>query len=169
MFAGFVNVSVRTITNARQVGVRLQSKCNSTHRHAGSMPPLQRLHGRRGNRREDFVHAGQASKGGKWEPRFSFGVFVGTLNSSSEAVVVTEQGLAIKTRAANVRSIPESESWDTDRILGMRAVAWSPDGSDSAFDIQVGMERPAEMVFRSPGDVLMENEVARTHFRRKDF
>ena len=31
---GFVNASVRTITNARQVWVRLQSKCNSTHRHA---------------------------------------------------------------------------------------------------------------------------------------
>ena len=31
---GFVNASVRTITNARQVGVRLQSKCTRTHRHA---------------------------------------------------------------------------------------------------------------------------------------
>ena len=31
---GFVNASVRTITNARQVGVRLQSKCTGTHRHA---------------------------------------------------------------------------------------------------------------------------------------
>ena len=31
---GFVNASVRTITNARQVAVRLQSKCNGTHRHA---------------------------------------------------------------------------------------------------------------------------------------
>ena len=31
---GFVNASVRTTTNARQVGVRLQSKCTSTHRHA---------------------------------------------------------------------------------------------------------------------------------------
>ena len=31
---GFVNVSVRTITNARRVGLRLQSKCASTHRHA---------------------------------------------------------------------------------------------------------------------------------------
>ena len=30
------------------------------------------------------------------------------------------------------------------------------------FDIQVGMERPAEMVPRSPGEVLMENKVART-------
>ena len=31
---GFVNAIVRTITNARQVGVRLQSKCTGTHRHA---------------------------------------------------------------------------------------------------------------------------------------
>ena len=30
----FVNVIVRTVTNARRVGVRLQSKCASTHRHA---------------------------------------------------------------------------------------------------------------------------------------
>ena len=31
---GFVNASVRMTTNGRQVGVRLQSKCNGTHRHA---------------------------------------------------------------------------------------------------------------------------------------
>ena len=31
---GFVNVSVRTITKARRVAVRLRSKCTSTHRHA---------------------------------------------------------------------------------------------------------------------------------------
>ena len=31
---GFANVSVQTITNARRVGVRLQSKCGSMHRHA---------------------------------------------------------------------------------------------------------------------------------------
>ena len=55
------------------------------------------------------------------------------LDSSSEAVVVTEQGLAIKTGAANVRRTP-----------GMRSVPWSPDVSDNAFDIQVGMGRPAE-------------------------
>ena len=39
----------------------------------------------------------------------------------------TEQGLAIKARSANVSSIPESERWDADRILGMLgmlAVPW---------------------------------------------
>ena len=30
----FVNASVRTITNARQVGVRLRSKCTDTHQRA---------------------------------------------------------------------------------------------------------------------------------------
>ena len=40
------------------------------------------------------------------------------LNSSSE-VVVTKQGLAIKTPSVNDRSIPESGRWDVDRVLGM--------------------------------------------------
>ena len=31
---GFVNVSVRMMTNARRVGVRMQSLCTGTHRHA---------------------------------------------------------------------------------------------------------------------------------------
>ena len=61
-----------------------------------------------------------------------------------------------------------SERWDADRILGTRAVPWTPDGRDNAFDIQVGMERP-EMVPRDPGKVLMEIEVARTDLRRADF
>ena len=89
--------------------------------------------------------------------------------SSSEAVVVTEQGAAIKTRAVNVRTIPESESFDVDRILGMRAVQCSPDGSDNAPDIQVGMERPAEMMLALQAKFLMENKVARTYLRRADF
>ena len=61
----------------------------------------------------------------------------GILKSSSEAVVVTEQGSVIKKRPANVRRILESERWSVDRIPGMRVVAWSPYGSDNAFDIQV--------------------------------
>ena len=41
--------------------------------------------------------------------------------------------------------------------------------SDNAFQIQVGMERPAEMVPRDSREVLMENKVARTYLRRADF
>ena len=63
----------------------------------------------------------------------------------------------------------ESYSLTSGRLLGMRAVPCSPNGSDRAFDIQVGMERPAEMVPRTPGEVLMENRAARTNLRRADF
>ena len=133
------------------------------------MTPLQRLRGRRDNTlilefgEKIVCMPAKPARGRKWDPRFPPGEFVGMLNSSSEAVVVTEQGMAIKTRSANIRRIPESERWDADRILGTRAVPWSPDGSDNAFDIQVEMERPAEMVPRDPGEVLMENKVARTY------
>ena len=57
----------------------------------------------------------------------------------------------------------QDSSWvgnmESDRILGMRAVPWLPDGSDTTFDTQAGM------VPRSPGEVLMETKVARTYFR----
>ena len=130
--------------------------------------PLQRLHGRREN--TPILEFGEKilymppkpARGRKWEPRFHPRVFVGMRNSSSEAVVVTKQGMAITTRSANIRRFPESERWDADRILGIR-------GSDNAFDIQVGMERPAEMVHRDPGEVLMENKVGRTNLRRAAF
>ena len=71
--------------------------------------PLQRLHGRN--------MPAKPARGETWAPRFYLAVFLGMLDSSSEAVVVTEQGLAMKRRAANVRRILESERWDADRIL----------------------------------------------------
>ena len=60
--------------------------------------PLQRLHGRRDNtpilefgERILYMSAKPARRE-KWEPRSHPRVFVGMLNSSSDAVVVTEQG-----------------------------------------------------------------------------
>ena len=72
--------------------------------------PLQRLHGRRDNTpilefgEKTWYMLAKPARRGKWEPRFHPGVFVGMLNSSSEAVVVTEQGTVIKTRSANLVS-----------------------------------------------------------------
>ena len=100
--------------------------------------PLQRRRGREGSTpilefgEKILYMPAKPRSGGEWEPRFYPGVFVGMLNSSSEAAVVTVQGLAIKTGAANIRRV--------------RAVPWSPDGSDNAFDIHVGLERLAEVV-----------------------
>ena len=89
---------------------------------------LQRLHGREDNTpilefgEKILYMPAKPARGGKWEPRFHPGVFVGVLNSSSEAVVVTEQRLAIKTRSSDIRRVPESERWDADSILQIRAV-----------------------------------------------
>ena len=137
--------------------------------------PLQRLHGRRDNTpiqefgEKILYMPAKPARGAKWEPRFHPGVFVGMLDSWSEAVVVTEQETAIKTRLANIRRISGSERWDADRILEMRAVPWSPDGSETVSDIQAGMERPAEVMPRVAGEVLMEHRVARAYLRRADF
>ena len=60
--------------------------------------PQRRLHGRRDKTpilefgEKILYMPAKPARGGRWEPRFQRGVFVGMLNSSSEAVVVTEQG-----------------------------------------------------------------------------
>ena len=58
--------------------------------------PLQRLRGRQDNTpilefgEKILFMPAKLARGGTWEPLFHLGVFVGMLNSSSEAVVVTE-------------------------------------------------------------------------------
>ena len=80
------------------------------------------------------------------------------LNSSSAAVVFTEQ----RDGDQDMEMGRGQDSWNSSRSV-------SPGGSDNAFDIQVGMERPAEMMPRVLGDVLMDKKVARTYLRRADF
>ena len=90
--------------------------------------PLQGLHGRGDNApllelgEKILYMPAKPARGGKWDPRFHPGVFGSMLHPPSEAVVVTKQRLAMKTRAVNVRRIPESERCDADRIPGIRAV-----------------------------------------------
>ena len=130
--------------------------------------PLHRLHGRKDKLGEKILCVpAKPARGGKWKPRFHPGVFVGMLKSSLEAVVVTNGWRS--RHAQRTSGIPKSGRWDADRMLGTRTVPWCPDGSDNAFDMHVGTERPAEMVPRSFREVLMENKVARTDLRRAEF
>ena len=88
---------------------------------SASKTPTHRLHGRRDNKpilefgEKILYMPANPARVGQWDQRFFPGVFVGMLNSSSDAVIVTEQGSAIKTRSANISINPESG-------LGMRAV-----------------------------------------------
>ena len=77
--------------------------------------PTHRLHGRRNNMpilefgEKILYMPAKPARGGKWDRRFYPGVFAGMLNSSSEAVVVTEQGSAIRTRGANVSHVTRAK------------------------------------------------------------
>ena len=108
----------------------LMNRCRHRQRRKDTAAKTTRAKGQHtdsGVWRKVLYMPAKPARGGKWEPRIYLGVFVGMLNSSSGAVVVTEQGLAIKTRSANTRRVPESERWDAGRILEMRATPWSPD------------------------------------------
>ena len=134
--------------------------------------PLQRLHGRRDN--TPILEVGEkilcmpakSARGGKWEPRFHSGVFVGMLNSSSEAhrarngdqdthgqhqknPRVGKMGRRRKTESTTP---PLVSRWQRQRIRHPRRNG-----------------EAAEMVPRLPGDVLMDNKAVRTHLRRADF
>ena len=99
--------------------------------------PLQRLHGRKDNRpilelgEKILYMPAKPARGGKWEPRYHPGVFVGILNSSEAH------------RAGRTSGESPGRRGGTLAVLEMRATPWSPDGSENAFHIQ---ERPAEMV-----------------------
>ena len=89
------------------------------------------------------------------------------LNSSSEAVVVIEQETGDQAtrseRQENPRVGETGRGQNTRNASRPMVAGWQRQC------IQVEMERPAEMVPRAPGEVLMENKVARTYLRRADF
>ena len=123
-----------------------------------------------GFRREGLVFSGQTSKKRK------AGTAIPSRSVCWHAELVVRGSGCHRARAGDQETRSErqensrvGEIGRGHRILEMRAVPWSPDGSDNAFDIQVGMERPAKVVPRSPREVLMENKSARTCLRRADF
>ena len=113
-------IAKRTAKFIDQLGHnRVTHRCdNEPATSADGMTPLHRLHGRRDNTPipefgvKILYNLAKPAGGGKWEPRFYPGVFAGLLKASLKAEVATDQGLALKIRAANVRRIPDSECWD---------------------------------------------------------
>ena len=86
-------IGTRVPTDARilcwlvELAAYLMNRCDIGSK---GKTPLQRLHGRKDNTpilefREKILYMpAKPARGGKWEPRFHPGVFVGRLNSSSE-------------------------------------------------------------------------------------
>ena len=132
---------------------------------------LQRLHGRRDNtpflefRDKILYMPATPARGSKWEPRFHPGSLSACRNRRQRQWLSPSRDW--RSRRGQRTSGGFLRRRDVDSILGIRIVPWPPDGSDNAFDFQVGTERPAKMVPRAL--VLMENKVARTQLRRADF
>ena len=111
--AGLVAGQARTLKAAleHRIGIRIQPDArilcwlvefaayltNRCDIFSDGKTPLQRPHGRKDNTpilefgEKILYMPAKPARGGKWEPRFHPGVFVGMLNFSPEAVVVTEQ------------------------------------------------------------------------------
>ena len=131
--------------------------------------PLQRLHGRRVEFGEKILFMpAKPARGGK-------GTAIPSWSVRGDAELVVRSSGCHPAGDGDQHTL--SEYQENPRVGEMgrgqntwnTSVLWSPDGSDHAFDIQVGMERLAEMVRRDSGEVLMENKVARTYLRRADF
>ena len=139
------------------------------HRFGNGKAPLHRLDGRRGNTsilefgaKVLYMPAKPTSK------RRNVGATIPPRSVCWHTELVVGSSGCHQARAGDqdsCRNHQKWERWDADRILGMRAVLWPPDGTDNAFDSQVGMERPAEVVPRSTGEVGVRGFHAREHFQ----
>ena len=122
--------------------------------------PLQRQHGRWDN--TPIVEFGEKilyipakpARGKTWEPRFHPRVSLEMLNSSSEAVVVTEQGTAIKTRSARTE-YSEHELFHVLQVAVTMHSTFKREGGETHKDGVPG-----------PGIGADGEKVARTYFRR---
>ena len=136
--------------------------------------PLQRLHCRRDNTpvleygEKILYMPAKPARGGKWEPRFHPGVFVGMLNSSSEAVVVTEQeqrsrhARRTSGESPSQRDGTRTEHLEYELFHGLRMAVTMHSTFESEW-------RDPRRWYPETGELLMEKKVARTYLRRADF
>ena len=74
---------------------------------------------------------------GKSEPKWQYGVFLGTIESSDEHMLGTELGV-IKARA--VTALPEEQRFDARAIQTMRGVPWRPSTKHSGTKIRTHID-----------------------------
>ena len=145
-------------------------------RHRQRRTPLQRLHGRGDNtpilefRREDSAHAGHASE------RVKMGTAIPSPSVCGDAeLVIRGSG---RHRARNGDQDTLNEHQENPRVGEMgRGQSYSEYELFHGPWMSVTMHStfksewrdPRGWLPRDPGEVLMENRVARTHFRRADF
>ena len=139
--------------------------------------PLHRLHGRKditpilefGEKKILYVPA-KPARGGKWEPRFHPGVFVGVLNPSSEAVGGCHRA---RDGDQDTRSECQENSCVGEAGFGPNTgnASWSVVSRWQRQRIRHSSQNGEARGYGAslPGKVLMGNKLARTFLRRSDF
>ena len=90
---------------------------------------------------------------GKSEPKWQYGIFLGTIESSDEHMLGTELGV-IKARA--VTAVPEGQRFDAQAIQAMKGVPWRPSTKHPGSKIRTHIDEDKE---GSDGDEEGDHEV----------
>ena len=81
----------------------------------------------------------KASRGGKADPKFSQGIYLGTLTRTGETVIGTSEGV---TRARTVRRLPADKRWSAKALDELKGTPWAPAGDDEEAPIGIRVELP---------------------------
>ena len=137
--------------------------------------PMERLRGR-GMARPEFEFAERLlfmplkpGRGGKFDPKFHFGIYLGRSGFSNEVVVGTEHGAV---RVRTVRRLPEEDRWDAKFIESIVGTPWAPDGrgEDKPIGVKISLpEMTKEDERLAKTDIAAEPVVRRAYLRRSDF
>ena len=66
------------------------------------------------------------TQGGSMQRRWEEGIWLGKRVASDEHIIASASGKLVKTGSISMQ--PESESWNADAVLAVKAVPWAPDG-----------------------------------------
>ena len=108
----------------------------------------------------------KGARGGKLDPKFEYGVFLGVIPETGETLVGTAQGV-IKTRT--LRRLQERNRWQPERIKAVKGTPWAPagDGAEQPVSIKVWVPQQEQSdPVKEPQFVIAPR---RTYMRKTDF
>ena len=91
----------------------------------------------------------KGARNGKLEAKFEYGMFVGVLERSGEAVISTRTGCI---KARTVKRLVEDSRWKADFVQNMIGTHWAPLGDDKErpVGIRIEMEEPMQPIPEIP-------------------
>ena len=149
---GFVNASVRTVTNARQVGMRMQSECTGTHRHAhvdasNTSENMEQT----GSSAHQVARAMEEQFRENQQQRGYEGLFtniMSPIHSAGKISCITEEALMYVTSILQDGLIAGGK----DKKEGRHTVfftPWNPRGDEAEEEFENDLSRPRRVHFKS--------------------